>query len=28
MVIAWKMVQLQGNLERVQRSLLMPRRDE
>jgi len=28
MVIAWKMVQLQGNLERVQRSLLLPRRDE
>jgi hypothetical protein len=28
MVIAWKLVQLQGNLERVQRSLLLPRRDE
>lgn len=28
MVLAWKLVRLQGNLERVQRSLLMPRRDE
>ena len=28
MVLAWKLVQLQGNLERVQRSLLLPRRDE
>ncbi len=28
MVIAWKMVQLQGNLERVQRGLLLPRRNE
>jgi len=28
MVIAWRLVQLQGNLERVQRSLLLPRRDE
>lgn len=28
MVVAWKMVQLQGNLERVQRGLLLPRRDE
>jgi len=28
MVIAWKLVRLQGNLERVQRSLLIPRRDE
>jgi hypothetical protein len=28
MVLAWKVVRLQGNLERVQRSLLLPRRDE
>jgi hypothetical protein len=28
MMIAWKLVRLQGNLDRVQRSLLMPRRDE
>jgi len=28
MIIAWKMVHLQGNLERVQRALLLPRRDE
>jgi hypothetical protein len=28
MWLAWRMVQLQGNLERVQRSLLLPRRDE
>jgi len=28
MVIAWKLVRLQGNLERVQRSLLLPRKDE
>jgi hypothetical protein len=28
MVLAWKQVRLQGNLERVQRSLLVPRRDE
>ena len=28
MVLAWKQVRLQGNLERVQRSLLLPRRDE
>jgi hypothetical protein len=28
MVIAWKLVGLQGNLERVQRALLLPRRDE
>ena len=28
MWLAWKLVQLQGNLERVQRSLLLPRRDE
>ncbi len=28
MVIAWKLVRLQGNLERVQRSLLLPRKEE
>ena len=28
MVIAWKLVRLQGSLERVQRSLLLPRKDE
>lgn len=28
MAIAWKLVRLQGNLERVQRSLLFPRKDE
>ncbi len=28
MIIAWKMVQLEGNLERVQRALLLPRREE
>lgn len=28
MVLAWKLVQLHGNLERVQRALLVPRRDE
>ncbi len=28
MAIAWKLVRLQGDLERVQRSLLIPRRDE
>lgn len=28
MVVAWKLVRLQGNLERVQRALLAPRRDE
>jgi hypothetical protein len=28
MVIAWKLVRLQGSLERVQRSLLLPRQDE
>jgi hypothetical protein len=28
MVIAWKLVRLQGSLERVQRSLLLPRLDE
>ncbi|MCE1229476.1 MAG: hypothetical protein LWX11_08335 [Firmicutes bacterium] len=28
MIIAWKLVHLQGNLERVQRALLLPRRDE
>ena len=28
MVLAWKQVRLHGNLERVQRSLLLPRRDE
>ena len=28
MGLAWKQVRLQGNLERVQRSLLLPRRDE
>jgi len=28
MVLAWQLVQLQGNLDRVQRALLIPRRDE
>jgi len=28
MVLAWKLVVLQGRLERVQRALLLPRRDE
>ena len=28
MVLAWKLVQLQGHLERVQRALLLPRRSE
>lgn len=28
MVLAWKLVQLQGNLERVERALLVPRQDE
>lgn len=28
MVLAWKLVRLQGRLERVQRALLLPRRDE
>ena len=28
MALAWKLVRLQGDLERVQRSLLAPRRDE
>ena len=28
MVLAWKLVQLQGSLERVQRALLFPRREE
>ncbi len=28
MVIAWKLVRLQGSLERVQRALLLPRREE
>jgi hypothetical protein len=28
MVIAWRMVRLQGNLERIQRALLVPERDE
>ena len=28
MFLAWKLVRLHGNLERVQRSLLFPRRDE
>jgi len=28
MVLAWKIVRIHGNLERVQRSLLLPRRDE
>ena len=28
MVLAWKQVRLHGSLERVQRSLLLPRRDE
>ncbi|WP_306590106.1 hypothetical protein [Geothrix sp. 21YS21S-4] len=28
MLLAWKIVRLQGNLERVQRSLLLPRREE
>jgi len=28
MVLAWKQVRLQGSLERVQRSLLLPRREE
>lgn len=28
MVLAWKLVQLQGHLERVQRALLLPRREE
>ncbi|MDR1840434.1 MAG: hypothetical protein LBQ86_00705 [Holophagales bacterium] len=28
MVIAWRLVRLQGNLERVQRALLAPERDE
>jgi hypothetical protein len=28
MVIAWRIVRLQGQLERVQRALLLPRRDE
>ena len=28
MILAWKLVRLHGNLERVQRSLILPRRDE
>jgi hypothetical protein len=28
MILAWKIVRLHGSLERVQRSLLLPRRDE
>jgi hypothetical protein len=28
MILAWRMIRLQGNLERVQRALLVPRRDE
>lgn len=28
MLLAWKLVRLEGNLERIQRSLLVPRRDE
>lgn len=28
MLVAWKLVRLEGNLERVHRSLLLPRRDE
>lgn len=28
MLLAWKLVRLQGNLERVQRALLLPRREE
>jgi len=28
MILAWKIVRIHGNLERVQRSLLLPRRDE
>jgi hypothetical protein len=28
MVIAWQLVRLQGNLERIQRVLLVPERDE
>ena len=28
MILAWKMVRLEGSLERVQRALLLPRREE
>lgn len=28
MLLAWRLVRLQGNLERVQRAILVPRRDE